>query len=393
MEGLLLTDQAGDVPGLDSEVKRLDSEAKSLDSEAKNSCPVNSHNEWDPLEEVIVGRLEGATIPSYHISFAGNLPRTAAKLYRPIAGRKYPRPIVDRAMKELDGFVALLEGEGITVRRPEITDFSREFSSPDWKSKGFCTASPRDVIIVFGDEFLETPGSWRSRIFEVHAYRPLLLEYFEKGAKWMAAPKPMLRDSFFDLKFRPSEEGEPVKYIINETEPTFDAADFVRCGRDIFYTRSNATNASGVKWIERHYGDRYNFHQVISHCRLPLHIDTTFMPLAPGKVLINPSFVKPEELPPILGDWDILIAPEPDPVTGLKNYHLSLVSPWISLNVLMLDEKRVVVEASQKRMIKAMKEWGLEPIPCPFLNYKIFGGGFHCATLDIRRRGELQSYF
>src|SRR5881397_210784 len=25
-------------------------------------CPVNSHNEWDPLEEVIVGRLEGATI-------------------------------------------------------------------------------------------------------------------------------------------------------------------------------------------------------------------------------------------------------------------------------------------------------------------------------------------
>jgi glycine amidinotransferase len=23
-------------------------------------CPVNSHNEWDPLEEVIVGSLEGA---------------------------------------------------------------------------------------------------------------------------------------------------------------------------------------------------------------------------------------------------------------------------------------------------------------------------------------------
>lgn len=26
--------------------------------------PVSSHNEWDPLEEVIVGRVEGATIPS-----------------------------------------------------------------------------------------------------------------------------------------------------------------------------------------------------------------------------------------------------------------------------------------------------------------------------------------
>ena len=42
---------------------------------------------------------------------------------------------------------------------------------------------------------------------------------------------------------------------------------------------------------------------------------------------------------------------------------------------------------------QTLKGWGFEPIPCPFMNYKIFGGGFHCATLDIRRRGELQSYF
>jgi hypothetical protein len=29
---------------------------------------VNSHNEFDPLEEVIVGRLEGATIPEWHVT-------------------------------------------------------------------------------------------------------------------------------------------------------------------------------------------------------------------------------------------------------------------------------------------------------------------------------------
>ena len=29
----------------------------------KTSSPVWAHNEWDPLEEVIVGRVEGATIP------------------------------------------------------------------------------------------------------------------------------------------------------------------------------------------------------------------------------------------------------------------------------------------------------------------------------------------
>jgi glycine amidinotransferase len=29
----------------------------------------------------------------------------------------------------------------------------------------------------------------------------------------------------------------------------------------------------------------------------------------------------------------------------------------------------------------------------PFLHYAAFGGAFHCATLDVRRRGTLQSYF
>jgi hypothetical protein len=33
-----------------------------------SSCIVNSHNEFDPLEEVIVGRVEGSTIPEWHVS-------------------------------------------------------------------------------------------------------------------------------------------------------------------------------------------------------------------------------------------------------------------------------------------------------------------------------------
>ena len=30
------------------------------------SCPVSSYNEWDPLEEIIVGRAEGQRIPFLH---------------------------------------------------------------------------------------------------------------------------------------------------------------------------------------------------------------------------------------------------------------------------------------------------------------------------------------
>ena len=37
-----------------------------------------------------------------------------------------------------------------------------------------------------------------------------------------------------------------------------------------------------------------------------IHIDTTFMPLAPGKVLINPEWIDVNQLPDILKKWDIL---------------------------------------------------------------------------------------
>ena len=89
----------------------------------------------------------------------------------------------------------------------------------------------------------------------------------------------------------------------------------------------------------------------------------------------------------------MLVAPEPDSFDSGWRFYLSMVSKWISVNVLMLDEKRVVVEKSQVSMIAKLKDWGFEPLPCPFMNSPMFGGGFHCATLDIRREGTLQRYF
>jgi len=92
----------------------------------------------------------------------------------------------------------------------------------------------------------------------------------------------------------------------------------------------------------------------------------------------------------VLKTWDILIAP--DPVHTSQN-SLGVISGWVNMNVLMLDEERVIVERSQEPMIKALDGWGFEPIPCSFENYYPFAGSFHCATLDIRRRGGLRSYF
>lgn len=351
---------------------------------------VNSYNEWDPLEEIIVGRLEGAVIPSNHISVNISVPRRVRPLFSLFSGMRYPQFMIRPAQRELEIFISTLQSLGVVVRRPDALDGRTAFSTPVWRSRGFCTACPRDGFLVVGDEIIETPMPWRCRYFEGLAYKRLFREYYEGGARWTVAPRPRLADDLFDSSYEVPRAGEPMRYVLTEVEPVFDAADFARCGRDLFVTRSNVTNQKGIDWLRRHLGDRYRIHEIQSKCRQPMHIDSTFIPLAPGKVMVNPEFIDLERLPPILKGWDVLVAPQPDRAPGQI---ISLCSAWLSMNVLVVNPRQVIVERHQKGMIAALKQWGFEPIPLPFTHYAPFGGSFHCATLDIRRRGVLESYF
>jgi glycine amidinotransferase len=356
-------------------------------------APVSSHNEWDPLEEVVVGRLEGATIPSRHPVVACNIPPWAARLQGLAAGFRYPGFLVEQAQQELDQFITLLQSLGVTVRRPDAVDFRQRFSTPDWSSYGFCNTCPRDSLLVIGDEIIETPMAWPCRYFETHSYRSLLKDYFRRGARWTAAPKPQLTDELFETDFRTTAVGEPMRYILTEYEPVFDAADFVRAGRDLFVTRSNVTNRMGIEWLRRHLGPEYRVHEIESRCRTPMHIDTTFVLLSPGKVMVNPEYIDVDRLPDVLKSWDVLIAPEPDPIDERFLKITSMCGKWLSMNVLMVDEKRVIAERHHTKTLRALEKWGFEPIPCDLLHYAPFGGSFHCATLDVRRSGTLESYF
>jgi glycine amidinotransferase len=370
----------------------LNREEDTRETTPASTCPVHSYTEWDPLEEVIVGRIDGARTPSYHIATAYNLSPGVSRLFRLFGGRPYPGFLAKTAQRELDEFIHILKAEGVHVRRPDAVDFSRRYRTPYWESRGFTVACPRDGVLIIGNEIIETPMAWRCRYFEMFAYRSLFKEYFKQGARWTAAPRPQLLDDLYEKKFILPKPGEPLRFVTNEFEPVFDAADFVRCGRDLFVTRSNVTNYAGIEWLRRHLGDGFRIHEVQTRCPDPMHIDSTLLPLAPGKVLVNPEYLEVNRLPKVFKSWDVLVAPKPDPLPKSRA-RLSMVSKWISMNVLSLDEKRIIVERSQTSMIRALKDWGFEPIPCPFVGYGPYGGAFHCATLDIRRRGTLQSYF
>ena len=126
--------------------------------------------------------------------------------------------------------------------------------------------------------------AWRSRYFEPHAFRKLFKDYLARGARWTATPRPELRDELFNYKWTRPNKDEPLRYMITEFEPVFDAADFVRCGRDLFGIRSNVTNAAGFEWLRRHLArDGYRIHELQHQCRTAMHIDSTFVPLCPAR--------------------------------------------------------------------------------------------------------------
>src|SRR5260221_1772960 len=230
-------------------------------------------------------------------------------------------------------------------------------------SRGFCNSCPRDSMLVIGDEIIETPMAWPCRYFETHSYRPILKDYFRRGARWTAAPRPQLTDELFDAEFRVPKKGKPISYILTEFEPVFDAADFFRCGRDLFVTRSNVTNASGIEWLRRHLGGGYRIHEIESRCPNPMHIDTSILPLGPGKILINPEYIDVDRLPAILKQWDILVAPEPDPITDRMLKITSLCGKWLNMTVLTVDGKRVIVDPHHTGTMRAMEKWDSSRFP------------------------------
>jgi len=75
---------------------------------------VNAHNEWDPLEEVIVGVVEGARVPPWEIVTPAVVHHEELlDFYRQYGGQPWPRELLDAAQKDLDEFVQTASEEQI----------------------------------------------------------------------------------------------------------------------------------------------------------------------------------------------------------------------------------------------------------------------------------------
>jgi len=214
-------------------------------------------SEWDLLAEVIVGIPDNATIPYLTEEVKTITLPKYWKFYAEHAGEYFPSEHVAKAVEEMDEFCRIMQGEGVAVRRPDPIDFSRTNRTQDFEVSGMYAAMPRDILITIGSQIIEAPMAWRSRWFEGRAYKRLLDEYRERGATIVTAPKPMMTDdlyvSGYTDKFNSIKDRHQnvalSEFVTTESEICFDAADFMRAGRDIFCQRSQVTNLRGIKWM------------------------------------------------------------------------------------------------------------------------------------------------
>jgi glycine amidinotransferase len=280
--------------------------------------------------------------------------------------------VVDAAQAELNNLAEVLTGMGIRVRRPEPLD---------WPQRGGHTsAMPRDCLLVVGTSIIEAPIAWRSRQSEVLAYRQILAEYAQRGAAWVSAPRTDPREL----------ESDTGRWAINNAAPAFDAADFIRVGRDIVGQLSHVTNRAGVQWLRSYLGEDYTVTLLDVDDAHAMHIDATVVPLRPGLVMVNPERVSKRALENSpFARWDRLVVDKPRPQGPVPRY---MTSGWVNMNILSVAPGQVIIDSCDVDLARQLDTHGIEVVPIPFQHVNAIGGSFHCATLDVRRRGARESY-
>jgi len=345
---------------------------------------VNSHNDWDPLEEIIVGRADHSRIAT-DVSARSFSYATCSEAELPPAG-PYPQWLIDEANEDADGLANTLTKMGIKVHRPKPINWEETTYNigQGWESKGWYSWCPRDLILPLGDMLIETPTPVRARYFETRIYEDIMYEAFEDGALWMQAPKPKLTDQ--DYQF-----DDLSKPTLLDNEICFDAPNVVRVGRDLLYQVSNSGNMKGFKWLKRllepmgyklHYSELYSF----------AHFDSTIVPLRPGLVLLNSTRVNEQNCPEIFKNWDKIYFEDCVARGNAIDGYPAPCSPYIGMNILSVDQNTVICDDAQAPLMRELEKHGIDCVPVQFRHAMTLSGGIHCATLDLRRRGTLESY-
>ncbi len=357
---------------------------------------VSVFTEWAPLEEVILGSAMGFNHKSPDILFRFLYENWYGDFRDKKGQYELAEQYIAERQEDLDGIQNVLETCGVVVRRPNTFKEIQQIITPTFESVTHGPDSPRDMFFLYGDEIIETPPTNPRRNFEGFLMRDIFMEYFRSGAKWTVAPRPFLTEESTDFEFWESHYNEPL-HTIDQIDPKYDiacdAANCLKFGKDIIVNVGTKNHELYAMWLQRHLGDKARVHPI----RITdSHIDWQLLPLAPGKLMVHEHYVNDwiNRLPEALQKWDMIYLKDKPKPFNYPPTHLQMASSQgMDMNMLSVDEKRIIIRDEAVETIRELERWGFEPIPVRLRHCELFGDGPHCCTVDVRRKDSPEDYF
>lgn len=304
---------------------------------------IDSRNEWDPLEAIIVGEARHANWPMTDAVFAEEA-RNSLWTETPAPSGPVPQVIIDQANRELDRLCEVLANYGAEVYRPREMDFVEE--------QGMYNYCPRDRLLIAGDTIVDVNMMYPCRNQEIKNYYRLLAE------------------------------AQRIFTMPRNQDMVLDAANICRLGDTWLFLESASGNIKAHEWLQAKFPE---IHIELCNFYSGVHIDSTITPLREGLVMLNASRVNPQNCPRVFKDWEKIWVTE-DMIVAQDFYQYPYASKWIAMNMLVLDPETVIIDAAQTQLINILKSKGIDSMPLTLSHSRTLGGGFHCVTLDTRRK-------
>lgn len=326
-----------------------------------------SKNEWDPLKKIIVGRADGACIPSMDISLRVINYADGDSSRVPPTGL-YPKQVIDEANEDLEKFCEFLIQCNVEVLRPDVNFVP-----------GYYNYCPRDSVLVHDDLILATPQPLRARHNEYQAMDSIFKDLESHGARYVTKTADKL-DNLYNLDCL----GDKNTLALTEVEPAFDAANILRDNDNLYYLVSNGGNKAGAQYLQEIVGPSKKV-WLVENVYSFMHIDSTIALLREGLMLLNPSRIKDKsQLPEPLRSWDVIWAPDPGNFYHYPGY--CNASPWLNVNLLSISPTLAVIVEGQHELRKQLESHNIDCAMLPGRHQRTLGGGFHCVTLDLERQ-------
>ena len=396
---------------------------------------VNSWDEFQPLEELLVGSI-------YDSSFFDDV--------KEVRARDALKRIFDETQEDIDNFIETVESHNIKVyqasakelgykdsimeyvndkgelgyQRNAGEDRSRhDFSLYTTGIKGNLIPNPplqpRDDSIIMGNKLLVT-DPWT---FATKKMLPKFYEWFgeenidisikEKDYQFTRSDKNI--ENYLLRSDIPVTEENINKHRAENKLGSFCSPNLTRIGTTCLVdTWQVPTVVDDFLNIEY---PNFNYKEIF----IGGHNDAVFSVIKPGLVIATHGL---EPYKDIFKGWDIIWFEDPNWdkvrewrhlkyknegkwwVPGEENndeftyFVESFIPNWTGMveetifdvNCLVVDDKHVIVNTDTPHLLDSLKEKNIEPIVCPLRHRFFWDGGWHCLTLDIKRKGSQIDY-